>query len=503
MSETNDLPGSPTDRIEGEAEAPPPSPAPAESQPDVPEPVTSAPVPEGDATGEPAPEAAEGSAAAEGAEAAEAAEAPGPAEAPAGADAAAATPPRPKRRPKDAAVARAFRLGLPVEGRVEQVIKGGYEVRVGRSRGFCPHSQIDLHRVENPEEYVGKSYAFRILQMRRGGEDLVLSRRALLEAEKAEEAKAVRATLLEGTIMLGRVAGLADFGAFVDLGAGVMGLVHLSELAHSRVAKVSDAVQVGERIRVKILKLDDTTGRISLSIRQAEEDPWVRLAQAYPVGSVHRGKVLRVTPFGAFVEMARGVEALAPAREFPPASEGFEAAVPPGAERDWIVLSVEAERKRMSIAPAPEPGSPEAAKVEVGATLQGKVQKAERFGVFVWLGPGKVGLVPAAMTGVPRGGDLGRKFPTGQEITVEVSEVAEDGRIRLSLPGVEAAPAPAPRAPAPARKGAERPRRDRDRERERDRGRDRREEPAQPGAGSGSFGTSLGDLLRAAMDKKD
>lgn len=492
MSETNDLPGSPTNQIEGEGETPPEAPAPAESQPEVPEvpePVTSAPVPEGDATGEPAPEegeVVEGSAAPE---------------APAGAEGPAAAPPRPKRRPKDAAVARAFRLGLPVEGRVEQVIKGGYEVRVGRSRGFCPHSQIDLHRVENPEEYVGKSYAFRILQMRRGGEDLVLSRRALLEAEKAEEAKAVRATLLEGTVMLGRVAGLADFGAFVDLGAGVMGLVHLSELAHSRVAKVSDAVQVGERVRVKILKLDDTTGRISLSIRQAEEDPWVRLAQAYPVGSVHRGKVLRVTPFGAFVEMARGVEALAPAREFPPASEGFEAAVPPGSERDWLVLSVEAERKRMSIAPAPEPGSPEAAKVEVGATLQGKVQKAERFGVFVWLGPGKVGLVPAAMTGVPRGTDLGRRFPTGEELTVEVSEVAEDGRIRLSLPGVEPLPAPAPRAPAQARKGGDRPRRDRDRER--DRGRDRRDEPAQPAAGSGSFGTSLGDLLRAAMDKKD
>ena len=483
VSETNDLPGQPTDRIEDEGEAlhePEAPPAPAESQPEVPEPVTSAPVPEGDATGEPAPEAA--------------------AETPAAADAAGPPAPRPKRRPKDAAVARAFRLGLPVEGRVEQVIKGGYEVRVGRSRGFCPHSQIDLHRVDQPEEYVGKSYAFRILQMRRGGEDLVLSRRALLEAEKADEAKAVRATLLEGTIMLGRVAGLADFGAFVDLGAGVMGLVHLSELAHSRVAKVSDAVQVGERVRVKILKLDDSTGRISLSIRQAEEDPWVRLAQAYPVGSVHSGKVLRVTPFGAFVEMARGVEALAPSREFAPTVEGFEASLPPGTERQWLVLSVEPERKRMSIAPAPEPGSPEAAKVEVGAKLQGKVQKAERFGVFVWLGPGKVGLVPAAMTGVPRGTDLGRKFATGQELEVEVSEVAEDGRIRLSLPGVEPLPAPAPRSPAPARKGADRPRRDRDRDR--DRGRDRREETSQPAAGSGSFGTSLGDLLRAAMDNK-
>jgi predicted RNA-binding protein with RPS1 domain len=128
------------------------------------------------------------------------------------------------------------------------------------------------------------------------------------------------------------------------------------------------------------------------------------------------------------------------------------------------------------------------------------VQKAERFGVFVWLGPGKVGLVPAAMTGVPRGSDLGRKFTTGQDLEVEVAEVAEDGRIRLSLPGVEPAPAPAPRPAAPARRGADRPRRERDRDRER--GRERREESSQPATGSGSFGTSLGDLLRAAMDNK-
>jgi small subunit ribosomal protein S1 len=496
VNESNDLPGSPADTTQTETK-PEPEPEPeAETEPtasdEVPEPVTSAPVPEADATGEPSESAEQTE---EQAEAPTESPAEGQAAAP-GREGQEGGERKPKRRPKDAAVARAFRLGLPVEGRVEQVIKGGYEVRVGRSRGFCPHSQIELQRVENPEDHVGKTYAFRILQMRRGGEDLVLSRRALLEAEKAEEAKAVRATLLEGTVMLGRVAGMADFGAFVDLGAGVMGLVHLSELSHARVARVADAVQVGERVRVKILKLDDTTGRISLSIRQAEEDPWIRLAQAYPVGTVHRGKVLRVTPFGAFVEMARGVEALAPAREFPPVPGGFEGGLLPGTEGEWVVLSVEPERKRMSIAPAPEPGSPEAAKVEVGAKLTGKVQKAERFGVFVWLGPGKVGLVPAAMTGVPRGGDLSRKFTTGLELEVEVAEVAEDGRIRLSLPGVEPAPAPAPRPQAASRK-ADRPRRDRDR----DRG--RREEAPQPTAGSGSFGTSLGDLLRAAMDKKD
>ena len=121
--------------------------------------------------------------------------------------------PQPPRKPRDPAVIRAFRSGQPLDGLVEKVIKGGYEVRVGRCRGFCPHSQMDIHRVENAEEHVGKTYAFKILQLRRGGEDVVLSRREILEAEHSDEMKAVRATLIEGAVMTGRVARLTDFGA--------------------------------------------------------------------------------------------------------------------------------------------------------------------------------------------------------------------------------------------------------------------------------------------------
>ena len=146
--------------------------------------------------------------------------------------------PPPARKPRDPVVIRAFRAGHPVEGLVERVIKGGYEVRVGRCRGFCPHSQMDLHRVDRAEDHVGKTYPFKILQLRRGGEDVVISRREILEAEHGDEMKAVRATLIEGAVMTGRVARLTEFGAFVDLGAGVTGLVHLSE--HGLVA--SDVV---------------------------------------------------------------------------------------------------------------------------------------------------------------------------------------------------------------------------------------------------------------------
>jgi small subunit ribosomal protein S1 len=210
----------------------------------------------------------------------DAAKAPGADAAPSG-EAAPATPEpsatsSPKKAPPRAGAAslyRAFRSNRPLEGHVERVIKGGYEIKVGRARGFCPHSQMDVQRVEDGEVHVGKTYMFRITQVRRGGADVVLSRRMLLEEARKEEAKAVHATLIEGSIMQGHIAGTAPFGAFVDLGAGVMGLVHVSELSHSRVTEVAGAVNVGDTVQVKILKLDDKRGRVSLSIRQAEADP--------------------------------------------------------------------------------------------------------------------------------------------------------------------------------------------------------------------------------------
>ncbi len=406
----------------------------------------------------------------------------------------------PRRKPRDPAVARAFRAGLPVDGKVDKVIKGGYEIQVGRCRGFCPHSQIDLHRVDTPEEHVGKTYKFKILQMRHGGDDVVVSRRALLEADRVDEAKAVRATLIEGTIMQGRVARLADFGAFVDLGAGVTGLVHVSEIGPARVATPGDALQVGQRVAVRVLKLDGETGRISLSIRQAQEDPWKGIVERFQVGQVYPGTVGRIADFGAFVELLPGIEALASAREFPPSAGGWDAGLEPGTAGKWLVVSVDADRRRMSLAPAPEEGAAGGAVVlETGAKLRGKVQKVEKFGVFVWLGPGQVGLVPNAWTGTARGTDLVRHFPVGKDIEVTLVDVADGGR-RIRLTMDEAATAAAedagsprgyPSGPGAERRGSERPR-------ERDR-QDRRDEPpAQPAA---SFGTNLGDALKSALER--
>ena len=175
------------------------------------------------------------------------------------------------------------------------MIKGGYEVRLGKVRGFCPHSQIDIHRVNDPAEHVGKQFLFRVTQVRRGGEDVVVSRRAVLEDQRREEASAVRATLLEGAIMRGHVASVAGFGAFVDLGAGVMGLVHVSELSHARISRVEDVVKEGDEVSVKILKLHDSGKKISLSIRQAESDPWAAVGATFHPGKIYPGTVRRIS----------------------------------------------------------------------------------------------------------------------------------------------------------------------------------------------------------------
>ena len=417
------------------------------------------------------------------------------------------------KRPRDPAVIRAFRAGHPMEGLVEKVIKGGYEVRIGRCRGFCPHSQMDVHRVDNPEEHVGKTHTFKILQLRRGGEDVVLSRRALLEAEHEEEMKSVRATLIEGAVMTGRVARLTEFGAFVDLGAGVTGLVHLTELAHGRVVRAGDVVALGDRVPVKIIKLDDATGKISLSIKQAITDPWDSVPALFEVGKVYVGKVKRFADFGAFVELRRGIEALAPAREFPPSTgswrDGLEIDVP----RDWIVIAVDVPRRRITVLPGgDEVASLLAAELAPGTTLTGKVVKAEVFGIFVWLGPGRVGMVPRVWSGAAPGAGFEARFVPGSDLPVEIVDVQEGGRrIRLSVQGVDRDAADAARAAAQKPRSERPPERERDRRPERPErrpqaDRPRRTDEPRPAAASSDpgtgFGSHLGEALRAALKRQ-
>jgi small subunit ribosomal protein S1 len=249
----------------------------------------------------------------------------------------------------------AFRSGLPVEGKVENEIKGGYEVRIARQRAFCPFSQIDIVRTE-PSAHAGKVYAFRIVEYKEGGRNIVVSRRALLEEAQQARAAEVRGSIVVGAVVTGRVASVRDFGAFVDLGGGVQGLLHVSEMTWSRTADPSQLLKPGEEVTVKVLRVDDDKQKISLGLKQLAEDPWARVPQTYQVGQVCTGRVTRLAEFGAFVELEPGVEALAHASTFAPTgrSDEWSKQAAPGKTGAFEIVSIDVEKKRIGVKPVPE-----------------------------------------------------------------------------------------------------------------------------------------------------
>jgi small subunit ribosomal protein S1 len=250
----------------------------------------------------------------------------------------------------------AFNAGLPVEGKVEGEVKGGYEVRIARQRGFCPFSQIDTQRGTDPSQHVGQVYKFRIIEYKDGGKNLVVSRRALLEEEQRAQAVEIRKSIVPGAVIAGRVSSVRDFGAFVNLGAGVEGLLHVSEMGWSRVLDPSQVVKPGEEITVKVLRIDEEGQKISLGLKQLSADPWSNAGATYEVGQVRAGRVTRIAEFGAFVELEPGVEGLAHASTFPPTgrANGWTKSVSAGMTADFEILSVDLEKKRIGVALVPE-----------------------------------------------------------------------------------------------------------------------------------------------------
>jgi len=338
----------------------------------------------------------------------------------------------------------AFRAGLPVEGKVERAVKGGFEVRIGRARAFCPISQMDTPRAPSvPHE--GHVYEFRIIEYKDEGRNLVVSRRALIEERDKERAAEVRRSIVAGAVVTGRVASVRDFGVFVDLGGGVQGLLHVSEIGWSRVDDPSQMFTPGDEITVKVLNVDEQKQKISLGLKQLTDDPWMTAAERYAVGQVHQARVTRVAEFGAFVELEPGVEALAHASTFPPTgrSDAWTKQVPPGSTAAFEILSIDPAKKRIGVALVPE-GSTRAAgairsqaEIVPGARLSGKIERHEKFGVFVFLGPGRTGLIPLSETGVAKDADVARALPVGADVDVIVLEVDPTGRrIRLSAKAV-------------------------------------------------------------------
>ena len=204
----------------------------------------------------------------------------------------------------------AYRSGIPVEGSVEKEIKGGFEVKIGgNTRAFCPHSQMGLYRVEDRGQYIGQHVTFKIIEFGKKGRNIVVSNRAILEAERQKQKDALREFLKEGMTVSGDITSIRKFGAFVDIG-GLEGLIPISEISWGRVEDINSALSVGQKVDVAIKRLDWEEDKFSFSLKDILPNPWDNVGQKYPEGSTHTGKVSRLAPFGAFVTLEPGIDGL-------------------------------------------------------------------------------------------------------------------------------------------------------------------------------------------------
>jgi small subunit ribosomal protein S1 len=211
------------------------------------------------------------------------------------------------------ALTAAYAAGTPVQGKVGSTNKGGFSIDLSGTRAFCPFSQIDVRRADNPEIFVGQTYQFKILELSEDGRNIVVSRRALLQADRESQAQATRESLVVGDNLEGVVTRLVPFGAFVDIG-GLEGLVHISQISHQRVGDPSDVLKEGQTVKVKVLEIQNLgmgrSERISLSIKALATDPWPETASSMVPGQDVTGRVTRLVDFGVFVELTPGVEGL-------------------------------------------------------------------------------------------------------------------------------------------------------------------------------------------------
>lgn len=297
----------------------------------------------------------------------------------------------------------AFEKGIPVEGKVKGLLKGGFNVELMHRKAFCPLGQIDVRFVESPEGYVGNTYRFIITQFEEDGRNLVVSRRELLNRELEAERERFLQGITVDAELEGRVRRIVPYGAFVELFPGIEGMVHISELSWSRVKQPDEVLKVGEAVRVKIIGIeggDRPEGiRITLSIKQITSDPWDRVGEAFHEGDKAVGKVTRCTEFGAFVEIAPGIEGLVHISEMSYTRRVLrpQDVVKVGEVVPVVVKEIDPKRRRISLSIKEAEGDPWMEvddKYHVGQTVEGTLEKKEQFGYFITLEPGITGLLP-------------------------------------------------------------------------------------------------------------
>ncbi|HXW83844.1 MAG TPA: 30S ribosomal protein S1 [Candidatus Binataceae bacterium] len=333
---------------------------------------------------------------------------------------------------------RAFQSETPVEGVVLGKVKGGLKVDIGVP-AFLPGSHVDIRPARNLDRYIGQRGRFQILKFNRARGNVVVSRRSVLERERASLKEQTLKVLEEGVVLEGTVKNITDYGAFIDLG-GIDGLLHITDMSWGRLSHPSEVLKVGEKIKVVVLKYDASRERVSLGMKQVMPDPWSKVNETYPPGTRVRGKVVSVTDYGAFVELEKGVEGLIHVSEMSWSKRAVHPSkvVTAGDMVEVQVLGVDEANRRISLGlkqTEPNPWVELAQKHPVGSHVKGKVKSITDFGVFVEIEPGIDGLVHISdlswIKKVRHPSDLYRK---GDEVEAQVLGIdAENERVSLGV----------------------------------------------------------------------
>jgi small subunit ribosomal protein S1 len=333
-----------------------------------------------------------------------------------------------------------------VTGKISGKVKGGFTVDIKDVRAFLPGSLVDVRPVRDPVFLEGKELEFKIIKLDRKRNNVVVSRRAVVESEHSEEREQLLERLQEGAVVKGVVKNLTDYGAFVDLG-GIDGLLHITDMAWKRVRHPSEVVNVGDELDVRVLKFDRERNRVSLGLKQLGEDPWVAIARRYPTNTRLFGKVSNVTDYGCFVELEPGVEGLVHVSEMDWTNKNVNPAklVQVGDEVEVMVLDVDEERRRISLGikqTRANPWESFAAIHKKGDKVSGQIKSITDFGIFVGLDGGIDGLVHLSdISWQSTGEELVRKFKKGDEVEAVVLAVdPERERISLGIKQLEQDP---------------------------------------------------------------
>ena len=332
-----------------------------------------------------------------------------------------------------------FEDGEIVTGVISGKVKGGFTVDIGPVRAFLPGSLVDTRPIRDTTHLEGKELEFKVIKLDAKRNNVVVSRRAVMEAESSADREALLAQLEEGQTVTGTIKNLTDYGAFVDLG-GIDGLLHITDMAWKRIKHPSEVVEVGQEVTVKVLKFDKERNRVSLGLKQLGEDPWLAIMNRYPKGSIVKARVTNLTDYGCFAEIAEGVEGLVHVSEMDHTNKNIHPSkvVQIGDEVDVMVLEVDEERRRISLGIKQTRANPweEFAKAhEKGEKVSGTIKSITDFGIFIGLPGGIDGLVHLSdISWNEQGEEAIRRFKKGDTVEAVILSVdAEGNRISLGI----------------------------------------------------------------------